>query len=199
MVLPGPEAAGRFGRLAAWVLIAGGVGTLAAAVLHRRSREGRLALAFLAAAVLACTPALTFRRDDMLFFAAAFAALFYGTGLAMLARLGRIGRVAAAATLVAGLLGGASASRTFALNFHPDSARAVRWNAQMLYGPYAAGATIPPGRRAAVAERLAAHGVTSAADLPALGARIARVRREGPFQPSGPGVLFFPPVPEMDF
>jgi hypothetical protein len=97
------------------------------------------------------------------------------------------------------VLGGAYVSRAFALNFHPDSARAIRWNAQMLYGPYADGATIPPERRAALVARLATQGVKSAADLPSLGSRIGRARSEGPFRPAAPGTLFFPPLLESDF
>ena len=77
--------------------------------------------------------------------------------------------------------------------------RAVRWNAQMLYGAYAERATIPPARRAALARQLAARGVTSAADVASLGPRISRARSEGPFRPVRPGELFFPPLPENDF
>ena len=98
-----------------------------------------------------------------------------------------------------GVLGGAYNSRAFALNFHPDSARAVRWNAQMLYGSHAERATIPAARRVTLQRQLAGHGVTSAADLPSLGPRIGRVRSEGPFRPGAPGELFFPPLPETDF
>lgn len=197
-VLMGPEPLDGLHRAVVWVWIGGGVFALGAS-LRGRSSDGRLVLVFLAAAVLACTPALTFRRDDMLFFAASFAALFYGTALSALARRGRPMQVAAALTLLAGVAGGARAARAFALNFHPDSARAIRWNAQMLYGPYAHRATIPAGRRADLERRLTAHGVRSAADLPALGARIAAARRDGPFRPSRTGELFFPPLPEKDF
>ena len=101
--------------------------------------------------------------------------------------------------LASGTIGGAYTSRAFALNFHPDSARAIRWNAQMLYGPYAERATIPAERRAAVTRQLAAQGVASAADLPALGSRIGAARSGGPFHPARPGTLFYPPLPENDF
>jgi len=199
LVLPGPESFDGLSRAVAWVWIAGAVVALSASVRQRHSTDGRLALVFLAASVLACTPALTFRRDDMLFFAVSFAALFYGTALWVLGRQGTPLRVVAAVMLLAGVLGGAYNSRAFALNFHPDSARAVRWNAQMLYGPYADRATIPPERRAAIARQLAAQGVDSEVDLKGLGARIARARTEGPFRPTRPGTLFFPPLPEKDF
>ena len=199
LVLPGPESFDGLSRAVVWVWIAGAVVALLASVRQRHSPDGRLALVFLAASVLACTPALTFRRDDMLFFAVTFAALFYGTALWVLGRQGTPLRVVAAVMLLAGVLGGAYNARAFALNFHPDSARAVRWNAQMLYGPYADRATIPAERRVALQRQLAAHGVTSAADLPSLGPRIGRVRGGGPFRPGAPGTLFFPPLPENDF
>jgi hypothetical protein len=171
-----------------------------AGLLGRGRSKGRGApLLFLAAAVVACAPALTFRRDDMLFFPASFAALFYGTALWTLARGHRAWAAAAGALLASGVIGGAYVSRVFALNFHPDSARAIRWNAQMLYGAYAGRATIPPPRRAALVRQLAAQGVTSPADLPALGSRIGAARSEGPFHPGRPGTLFFPPLPETDF
>jgi hypothetical protein len=199
LVLPGPESFDGLSRAVVWVGIAGALVALTASVRQRHSPDGRLALVFLAAAVLACTPALTFRRDDMLFFAVTFAALFYGAAVWILGRQGAPQRVVAGILLLTGLLGGAYTSRTFALNFHPDSARAVRWNAQMLYGPYSDRATIPPERRAALQRQLAGQGVTSAADLPSLGPRIGRARSEGPFRPGRSGELFFPPLPENDF
>src|SRR5207247_3795372 len=104
-----------------------------------------------------------------------------------------------AALLASGWAGGAYVSRAFALNLHPDSARAVRWNAQMIYGPYAERATIPSERRAELVRRLAAQGVRSPDDLPSLGSRIGHARREGPFRPGPAGTLFFPPLPENDF
>jgi hypothetical protein len=201
--IAGPEWFDGFSRLVAWTWMAAPVlvvaGLLLRAIRSRASEEARPAFLFLAAAVIACTPALTFRRDDLLFFPVGFAALFYASGLWALSHGGLALRVAAAALFASGLVGGAYTSRAFALNFHPDSARAVRWNAQMLYGPYAKGATIPPERRAAVESRLAVHGVRSAADLKALGPRIGRARAEGPFRPSTNGTLFFPPLPERDF
>ena len=199
LILPGPEPFDGLSRAVVWAGIAGAAVALAGTLRRRHLADGRLALVFLAASVLAGTPALTFRRDDLLFFAVTFAALFYGTALWGLARQGTGRRIAALATLAAGVLGGAYTSRAFALNFHPASARAVRWNAQMIYGPYAAQATIPADRRTAIARQLAAQGITSAADLPALGTRIGRARSEGPFRPRAPDTLFFPPLPEQDF
>ena len=186
-------------RALVWTWTAAPVLVVAGLLARGRAPDGRVPLLFLAATILSCAPALTFRRDDMLFFPASFTALFYGTALGELAREHRALRAAAAALFASGVIGGAYTSRVFALNFHPDSARAIRWNAQMLYGPYAGRATIPPARRAAVAQRLAAAGVTSAADLPGLGARIGAARSGGPFEPASPGTLFFPRLPETDF
>jgi len=199
LVPSGPESFDAVSRAVMWVWIAGAVTALVGSLRRRHSPDGRLALVFLAACVVACAPALTFRRDDLLFFPVTFAALFYGTALWSVGRQGGAMRVAAAVSMTAGVLGGAYVSRAFALNFHPDSARAIRWNAQMMYGPYADRATIPAARRAALVSRLTAQGVRSAADLPALGARIGRARVEGPFRPGPAGTLFFPPLPEIDF
>src|SRR5207247_10735916 len=108
---------------------------------------------------------VTFLPGDMLFVAVRVAALFYGSALWALARDHPALRAAAVVLFASGVLGGAHVSRAFALNFHPDSARAIRWNAQMLYGAYAERATIPAERRTALERQLAAHGVLSAAAL----------------------------------
>jgi hypothetical protein len=197
--LVGPESFDGLSRALAWTWTAAPVLVVVGLLLRRRSSDVRPPLVFLAAAVLACTPALTFRRDDLLLFPVSFAALFYGSALWALARGHPAFRAGAAVIFASGVLGGAYVSRAFALNFHPDSARAIRWNAQMVYGAYADRATIPPERRAALVRQLAAQGVTSAADLASLGPRIGRARREGPFRPGRRGELFFPPLPENDF
>jgi hypothetical protein len=197
--LVGPESFDRASRILAWTWTGASVLVAVGLIAKRHAVDVRPPFVFLAAAVLACTPALTFRRDNLLFLPVSFAAFYYGSGLWALARGRPPLRVAAALLFASGVLGGAYVSRVFALNFHADSARAVRWNAQMLHGPNAARATIPPDRRDAVARQLAAQGVTSAADLRPLGARIGRARAEGPFRPGAPGTLFFPPLPEGDF
>jgi hypothetical protein len=197
--LMGPESFDGISRALALTGAAAPVLVLALLLFRRRRIDARTPLLFLAASVLACAPALTFRRDDMLFFPVSFAALFYGSALWTLARDHPALRVVAAMLFASSVLGGAYVSRAFALNFHPDSARAIRWNAQMLYGPYADQATIPPVRRAALVRQLAAQGVAAAADLGALGSRIGEVRAEGPLRPGRPGTLFFPPLPERDF
>jgi hypothetical protein len=197
--LVGPESFDGPSRVLARTWDAAAVLVVAILLFRRRRIDARTPLVFLAASVLACTPALTFRRDDMLFFPVSFAALFYGSALWALARDHPALRVVAAVLFASGVLGGAYASRAFALNFHPDSARAIRWNAQMLYGAYAERATIPAERRAALERQLAAQGIGSAADLPGLGSRIGRARSNGPFRPVAPSTLFFPPLPENDF
>jgi hypothetical protein len=197
--LVGPESFDGMSRVLARTWDVAPVLVVAILLFRRRRIDARPPLVFLAASVLACTPALTFRRDDMLFFPVSFAALFYGSALWALAREHPALRAVAAVLFASGVLGGAYVSRAFALNFHPDSARAVRWNAQMVYGAYGDRATIPPARRAALVARLAAQGVSSGTNLAALGARIAHARAEGPFRPRSPGTLFFPPLPERDF
>lgn len=197
--LVGPESFDGASRALAWTWAAAPVVVGAALVARRRAARGHPAWLFLAATIVGGTPALTFRRDDMLFFPVGFAAMFYATALWALARDHIALRAAAIALFASGVVGGAYTSRAFALNFHPDSARAIRWNAQMLYGPYAGRATIPADRRAAVMRQLAAQGVASAADLPRLGSRIAEARSGGPFRPLGRGTLFYPPLPEKDF
>jgi len=197
--LVGTESFDGTSRALAWTWTAAPVLVGAGVLARRRAPEARAALVFLASAVLACAPALTFRRDDMLFFPASFAALFYAAALWAIARAHPAPRAAAAALFASGVVGGAYVSRAFALNFHPDSARAIRWNAQMLYGPYADRATIPAQRRAALVRQLAGQGVASAGDLPTLGSRIRAAQDEGPFRPASPGTLFFPPLPERDF
>jgi hypothetical protein len=197
--LVGPESFDGISRVLALTGDAAPVLVVAILLFRRRRIDARTPLLFLAASVLACTPALTFRRDDMLFFPVSFAALFYGSALWTLARDLPAFRAVAAMLFASSVLGGAYVSRAFALNFHPDSARAIRWNAQMLYGLYADRATIPSERRAALVRQLAAQGVASAADLAALGSRIGVARAEGPFRPGRPGTLFFPPLSERDF
>jgi hypothetical protein len=197
--LVGPESFDGISRVVALTGNAAPVLVVAILLVRRRRIDARTALVFLAAAVLACTPALTFRRDDMLFVPVSFAALFYGSALWTLARDHPAFRAVAAMLFVSSVLGGAYVSRAFALNFHPDSARAIRWNAQILYGAYAERATIPAERRAALERQLAAQGLRTAADLPGLGSRIGRARNNGPFRPVAPGTLFFPPLPENDF
>jgi hypothetical protein len=197
--LVGPESFDGISRVLSWTWDAAPVLVVVILLFRRRRIDARTPLLFLAASVLACTPALTFRRDDMLFFPVSFAALFYGSALWALARDHPALRAVGAVLFASAVLGGAYVSRAFALNFHPDSARAIRWNAQMAYGAYADRATIPPARSAALVARLAAQGVRSAADLPSLGSRIGRARSHGPFRPAAPGTLFFPALPENDF
>jgi len=199
LILVGPESFDGISGALVWTWTAAPVLVLAALLGLPRPPAWRAPVVFLAAAVVAATPALTFRRDDMLFFPVSFAALFYGGALEALARRGTVLRAAAAALLLSGVLGGAYVSRTFALNFHPDSARAIRWNAQMIYGRFADRATIPAERRAAMVRQLAGQGVASEADLRPLGVRIVGARVEGPFRPATPGTLFFPPLLERDF
>jgi len=166
----------------------------------RPPERRRMPLVWLALAAIACAPALTLRRDDLLLFPTAFVALFYGSALWELSRgSATLGR-AAVAVLVAGILGGAYLSRVYAQNFHPYSARAVWWNGKFIYGSYASRATIPSERREAIARQLASVGIRNEAQLRV---RLRRMVTEaialGRRTPQGDETVFFPRLPEEDF
>lgn len=166
----------------------------------RRSDRRQAPLVWLALAVIACAPALTLRRDDLLFFPTAFVALFYGSALWELSRGSAVLRRGAAAVLVAGILGGSYLSRVYGQNFHPYSARAVWWNGKFIYGSYASRATIPPERRAAIARQLASVGIRNEAQLKVRLRRVvAEAIAQGRRTPQGDETVFFPRLPEEDF
>jgi hypothetical protein len=186
----------------ALVLLWGALGPLLVLALFvaRGPDARRTPLVWLSLAFLACTPALTLRRDDLLLFPTAFVALFYGSALWELSR-DRTGlRAAAAAVLLTGILGGAWLSRVYAQNFHPYSARAVWWNGKFIYGSYASRATIPAGRREAIARQLASVGIRNEAQLKTrLRRMVADAIAEGRRTPRGDETVFFPRLPEEDF
>lgn len=160
----------------------------------------RMPLVWLALAVMACAPALTLRRDDLLLFPTAFMALFYGSALWEVTRDRVRLRHAAAALLVTGILGGAYLSRVYAQNFHPYSARAVWWNGKFIYGSYASRATIPAERREAIARQLASVGIRNEAQLKTrLRKMVAEAIAEGRRTPRDDEAVFFPRLPEEDF
>ncbi len=173
--------------------------TLAGLAWRRTTRLARLALRWLAAAIAACAPALVLQRDDLFFFPSLFVALFLATAWTALAERGGAARTAVALAAAWALLGGAWTERVFAENFHPASARAVDWNTQMLYGPYA-GARIPPARREAVAARLSLLGIRPG-EAPRQRVRdlIAEAKAAGRRRPTPDGRVFFPRLPEMYF
>jgi len=172
------------------------VGLLAGRPPDRR----RMPLVWLALAVVACAPALTLRRDDLLFFPIAFVALFYGSALWELSRGRAALRPVAVALLVTGIVGGAYLSRVYAQNFHPYSARAVWWNGKFIYGSYASRATIPPERREAAARQLASIGIRNEVQLKVrLRRMVTEAIAEGRRTPQGDETVFFPRLPEEDF
>jgi hypothetical protein len=160
----------------------------------------RTPLVWLSVAVLACAPALTLRRDDLLFFPTAFMALFYASALWELSR-DRAGlRRAAVLVLLTGIVGGAYVSRVYAQNFHPYSARAVWWNGKFIYGSYASRATIPAARREAITRQLASVGIRNESQLKLrLRRMVAEAIAEGRRTPRGDETVFFPRLPEEDF
>jgi hypothetical protein len=180
--------------LAAWVVPAG----LAAALVRFRSEvDWRGPALWLLCAVVACAPALNIQRDNLLFFPGTFVALFYATAVAALAHRKGILRLLAA-TGLAGVLAAATYMGTiFAENFHPDSTRALWWNTQLVYGEFAARATIPAARRQAVMERLARVGIRQG-EHPRHRLRelAGEARAQGRRRPSAEGVVFVPLLPE---
>jgi hypothetical protein len=186
----------------ALVLLWGILGPLLAlGLLMARGPEARrLPLVWLSVAFLACAPALTLRRDDLLFFPTAFVALFYASALWELARDRAALRRAAVVVLVTGIVGGAYLSRVYAQNFHPYSARAVWWNGKFIYGSYASHATIPAERREAIVRQLATVGIRNEAQLKTrLRKMVAEALAEGRRTPRGDETVFFPRLPEEDF
>lgn len=175
------------------------VGTLVALVLLRERRAARVAVLWLAAAVFACAPALVLQRDDLFFFPSWFVALFLAAAWEAVATEWRPGRPLAAAAAAWAILGGARTGHVLAENFHPQSARAVHWNTEMLYGDFRA-ARIPEPRRSAVAARLSALGIRPGEQpRQRVRALIAGARAEGRRAPAGDGRVFFPRLPEPSF
>jgi hypothetical protein len=165
-----------------------------------RAEERRMPLVWILAALMACAPALTLRRDDLLLFPTAFVALFFGSALEALTRSRPGLRRAAVALMLTGVLGGAYLSQVFAQNFHPYSARAVWWNGKFIYGSYASRATIPPERREAVARQLASVGIRNEAQLKTrLRKMVTEALAQGRRTPRGDETVFFPRLPEEDF
>jgi hypothetical protein len=162
--------------------------------------ERRMPLVWTLAAVIACAPALTLRRDDLLLFPTAFVALFFGSALDVLTCNKPTLRRAAVGLMLAGVIGGAYVSRVYAQNFHPYSARAVWWNGKFIYGSYASRATIPPERREAIARQLASVGIRNEAQLKTrLRKMVTEAIAEGRRTPRGDETVFFPRLPEEDF
>jgi len=139
-----------------WILLA----ATAVTVLYRRSKiSWSPVLLWGTAALLACTPWMTLRRDDLLFFPVSFASLALGSLLQPLSAATRLGRALAIAVILVAASGGAHASRVFAENFHPRSLRAIWWNGRYVYGAYSQRAWIPRGRRQVVERQLAYAGI----------------------------------------
>jgi len=171
-----------------------------ALLVTRRRQEWRMPLVWLSVAFVACAPALTLRRDDLLLFPTAFIALFFASALWELSRHRGSLRRAAVVVLLTGVVGGAYLSRVYAQNFHPYSARAVWWNGKFIYGSYASRATIPPARREATARQLASVGIRNEAQLKTrLRKMVTDALKEGRRTPRDDETVFFPRLPEEDF
>ena len=178
-----------------WVLLAALVVALAATP----GRGRRWAALWAAAAVAACTPGLLNQRDDLLFFPSLFVALALATAGADLWAARPRERPLVVLAFAWAVVGGAWTSARLAENFHPLSARAIDWNAEFLFGRYAA-ATIPPARRDRLATQLGALGVR-AGEQPRLRVRalIDEAKAAGRRRPTEDGRVFFPLLPERYF
>jgi hypothetical protein len=171
-----------------------------ALLVTRNAEQRRMPLVWLSCALVACAPALTLRRDDLLLFPTAFVALFFGSALWELSRDSVTRRRLAMGVLMVGILGGAWLSRVYAQNFHPYSARAVWWNGKFIYGSYSSRATIPPQRREAMTRQLATVGIRNEAHLKTrLRGMVTEAIAEGRRVPRGDETVFFPRLPEEDF
>ena len=181
--------------LGGWLVLAG---LLAGLLAGRASVDWRGPLLWLGCALLACTPALTLQRDDLLFFPGVFMGLAYAHATIALARLGRAASTLAWSALAALLAASTYVGVVFAENFHPDSTRALWWNMQVLYGEFSAGANVPPARRQAALERLHRAGVREG-EQPRQRIRdlSADAKAAGRRRPSPDGAVFLPWLPEQ--
>ncbi|MBN2370124.1 MAG: hypothetical protein JXO72_06525 [Vicinamibacteria bacterium] len=126
------------------------VGCSIASIVIVCVQKRRGALAWLLCAVLASSSGLNVSREDLLFFPATFAALYYANAASGLFKpYGTILFVAVA------LINGMHTGRAYAENFHPQSLRSIWWNGRYVYGAYARHARIPEERRAGLIAQLA--------------------------------------------
>jgi hypothetical protein len=160
-------------------------------------REARTrALVFAASAAAACSPALTLRREDLLFFPVSFAGMAYAAALVGAVRRRRPLVVAVSALLAALAAAEAYVAREFLHVFHPMSSTSLTWSGAFVYGYYG-DATVPPARRQQVVDRLAAIGIRSNRDyFEKLPRKIYNLEAEGQRAPADDGRPF---VPRLQF
>ena len=154
---------------------------------------GRLrALTWAACAAAACSPALTLRREDLLFFPVCFAGMAYAAALVGAARRHSTVAWATAALLVWLAAGEAYVTREFMRVFHPLSSTSLTWSGAFVYGYYG-DATVPAVRRQEVIDRLAAVGIRGSRDyFEKLPRKIYNLEQEGQREPSNDGRPFVP-------
>ena len=160
-------------------------------------RESRLrALVWAACAAAACSPALTLRREDLLFFPVSFAGLAYAAALAGAARRRRWLAAPVAALLIWLAAAEAYVAREFLYVFHPMSSTSLTWSGAFVYGYYG-DATVPPARRQQVVDRLESIGIRSNRDyFEKLPRKIYNLEQEGQRRPADDGRPF---VPRLQF
>lgn len=179
-----------------WVVLAL---TVAGLVVLRDLSAARWSGRWAAAAVAACASGFLLQRDDLLFFPSLFVSLFLATAWSAMWRAWPRARPVVAAAFLWSAGGGAWTGAVLAENFHPQSARAVDWDTEFLYGRYAA-ATIPPERRARVAAQLDLLGVRAGEEpRQQVRALVTEAKAAGRRRPASDGRVFFPRLPERYF
>jgi len=165
-----------------------------AVALSPKAPPAKAAMLWTVCAVLACSTALTVRRENLLFFPVVFAGAAYASALRALWDRAPRARVMVVLLLGCGLLGEAYVSREFQRIFHPKSTTSVRWMGDFVYGFYS-GAIMPASRREAVVEHLRVMRIQSAdefiQDLPR---RTYMAQMRGQYDPTNEseGRLFVP-------
>jgi hypothetical protein len=172
-----------------WAIVAALV--FAVAVLRHEVRWQTPAL-WMLCAVVACSAATEYQRDNLLFFPLAFLSLSVATGIDEVSKAIPRGSLVAGVCAAWILLGGAYTSRLLAENFNPDSTIAISWNGQFIFG-WARKARIPEPRRSDLVRRMGAIGIHNRRELRR---RVYQLEQEairaGVRRPIGDGRVFYP-------
>jgi hypothetical protein len=175
--------------LSGWLIVGASATAL---VLRRKELRWQTPALWLFCAMIACSAATEFQRDNLLFFPLAFSSLSLATAIDELALAIPGGLVVAAACSAWLIAGGAYVSRLVAENFAPESTVAIAWNGQFVFG-WASKAHIPEARRAALVDRMAAIGIHNRRELRKRLFQIERESRQaGRRRPTEDGQVFYP-------
>jgi hypothetical protein len=188
MTPPGLSAFDGLSRAILWIW--GGWSIVSIIVVCAKRR--REPLAWLACAVLASSSGLNVSREDLLFFPATFAALYYAN-----VAVDSFKPFGVIACIAISLLNGIHTGRAYAENFHPLSLRSIWWNGRYVYGAYARRAHVPEKRRARLIAQLAEAGVNDEESHIRRNRKMAKwAIRDGRRRP-GQG-FFYPAMPWME-